>query len=195
MSIKNIVESAHGALKGGANVQKSVREALVEGDKPMNEVLDDIAVAVSIFKEGSEDQLEHIGDLDVKKYRKQVNNIINDISRIVREATGRSIVLKSRKGGYVYTHEEAKVPRPRAPRTTLTGVGGPRRSASASAADTVAMDELRGQLTLVMGKLKALEDDFKNDPHAIIWRLLGNHGADKVGSVVVECLKDLKGVE
>jgi hypothetical protein len=106
--MKTLHDLAIEALTSGASVQAEVRDILAKTDETTALVI--ISTQLAQFRT----DVEHIVNSsdDPSSVRKKANNIVNDVSRICREVTGKSIVCTSRKGGnYVY---EAKTPTPRA---------------------------------------------------------------------------------
>jgi len=100
---QDIVEHAIVATKSGGSVQETVRKVLVT--QPEKEALSTVCGAMVEFRTTMEGWINSNDEL-VKDRRKRVNNVVNDVSRIVREGIGHSIVCKSRKGGYVYEAKE-----------------------------------------------------------------------------------------
>ena len=108
MSIRSeLIDAAVDAVHSSGKVQSIVRDFLNDcTDKEY--ALEIIAESVGTFRKDMEVWIDN----DTDK-RKRVNNVINDVSRICREAVGYSIQCKTRKGGeWVYTPVE------RAPRAT-----------------------------------------------------------------------------
>jgi len=96
---QDIVEHAIVATKSGGSVQETVRKVLTT--QPEKEALSTVCGAMVEFRTTMEDWINSDPTL-VQDRRKRVNNVVNDVSRIVRESIGHSIVCTSRKGGYVY---------------------------------------------------------------------------------------------
>ena len=102
------------SLTERGKVQGMVRDILAH----RSDSLDIIATEMGLFRDVAQTKLDDIKH-DKEAYSKalkEVNNVINDVSRICREEVGKSIVLKSRKGGYVY---HAVDPNPRVPAPTM----------------------------------------------------------------------------
>lgn len=100
------------ALRCGVSIQQSVRKVL-STMMPENASAH-IAEEMGLFRQAADTIIDAapVGPGQVA-VRKRVNNVINDVSRICREEIGKSIKLKSRKGGYVYTAEDWE-PKPKA---------------------------------------------------------------------------------
>ena len=123
---QDIVEHAIVATKSGGSVQETVRKVLTT--QPEKEALSTVCGAMVEFRTTMEEWINSDDEL-VKDRRKRVNNVVNDVSRIVREGIGHSIVCKSRKGGYVYEAKEwtgapkpAKTALPIKPAYTFTSI-------------------------------------------------------------------------
>ena len=101
-------------LTSATSIQKSVRDTL-ESALSVNTGLREVCGAVAEFKTYTEEHMP-TDAIDAQGQRKRVNNLINDVSRICREVTGKSIRCTSRKGGYVY---EALEPAPRPKKYTI----------------------------------------------------------------------------
>lgn len=91
---KVLSDAAMDAVKSAGSVQAEVRDLIANNPSHRSVIAEEIGV----FKTKAE--ATYIDGDAVK--RKQVNNVINDVSRICREEGGYSIRLKSRKGGFVY---------------------------------------------------------------------------------------------
>jgi hypothetical protein len=106
-----LANAAKESLKAGSSMQQEIKNILEDVLCPESMKRETICEAMSEFKTWAEDEFVSVAD-DKQKARKQVNNVINDVSRTCRESgSGFSIHLKSRKGGYIY---EAREPVPRA---------------------------------------------------------------------------------
>lgn len=102
--------AAMAALEGKNTLQSNLRN-IIDGCDPVT-ALDVIARECSEFRNEAENWINTASSPEeVAQRRKQVNNIINDISRMCRDSLGKSIVCVSRKGGYKYQPE---FPKPRA---------------------------------------------------------------------------------
>lgn len=109
-------DAAIGALEGRNNLQSEIRNIVDNNDPSF--AADIIAKEVGVFRSEAQPWIQAADTTEsIAHRRKQVNNIINDISRICRDSIGKSIVLVSRKGGYTY---DAIDPKPRAKPTTFT---------------------------------------------------------------------------
>ena len=108
------------ALESKGKLQETVRE-ICDRHAPTDSG-QIIANEVSKFRA---DAADWIDKGDVQARRKQVNNVINDISRICRELIGKSIVCVSRKGGHRYEAQEPKARAPATPTPTITVHGAP----------------------------------------------------------------------
>lgn len=95
--------AAEVALKGNGSLQSVVRDILNENHNS-DSGLRVICVGVADFRNEQEPCIR--GAIDPAAERKKVNNIINDISRICREITGKSIVATKRKPSFVYEPKE-----------------------------------------------------------------------------------------
>jgi len=87
-------------LASSTSIQESVRRTLEEAITVASG-LEIVCGAVAEFKDYTEEHMTPI-ESEQQGQRKRVNNLINDVSRICREMTGKSIRCTSRKGGYVY---------------------------------------------------------------------------------------------
>ena len=97
----SIFTTARQAVESGANIQSEVRKVI--DTQSEREAINTICEGVAEFKEWAEDHFVSAAGIDhVNDRRKQVNNVINDISRICRKDLDVSIRCVSRKGGYVY---------------------------------------------------------------------------------------------
>lgn len=94
------------SLRYGTRVQKEVRNFIeCEEGRLKEDIANAIAKVCSDFKNESErDEIPLTATAEEKKvYRKRINNIINDVSRICREMIGFAIVnAKRTKGVYEY---------------------------------------------------------------------------------------------
>jgi len=99
-------------LASSTSIQEGVRNTL-EVAGTVSQGLDTVCAAVAEFKGYTEENMPEDA-MEAQGHRKRVNNLINDVSRICREMTGKSIRCTSRKGGYVY---EALEPAPRTSKT------------------------------------------------------------------------------
>lgn len=108
--MNSIAKAAQKSLKAGSSMQRAIRDVL---DSTMAESVKRsiICEAMGQFRAWAQDEFISLAD-DKRKARKQVNNVINDVSRTCRESDSKfSVRLKSRRDGYVY---EATDPVPRA---------------------------------------------------------------------------------
>ena len=88
------------SIEGSVSVQASVRHIL-------NTCTEERALIVlchemAEFRTEAEQIIILNTSGDAGVLRKKVNNIINDVSRITSEVTGKSIICTSRKGGYKF---------------------------------------------------------------------------------------------
>lgn len=102
MLYNELAKSAAKAVETSGTVQGEVRRILA--DLPQNEAFSTITEAMSELKTWCEDTYIPIMDngSDDSLKRKQVNNVINDVSRIVRTETGYSIKCTQRTPEYIY---------------------------------------------------------------------------------------------
>ena len=126
-------------LKSATSIQESVRNTLhFASTQP--EGLSEVCAAVAEFKTFTEERINPDSE-EAQGERKRVNNLINDVSRICRELTGKSIRCTSRKDGYVY---EALEPAPRSTTTKMPeGWSAPVES---SARTTYDAEYIRGMI-------------------------------------------------
>lgn len=114
--IEDLLDGMHEAAKGGRTVQSRVRDLIASRipSEPAEDIANCIASAIGVFKTSQEgDIVASFSKEERGPARKVTNNIINDVSRIVREVLGYSIVNKKRTKG-VYDYEAVwHVPTPR----------------------------------------------------------------------------------
>ena len=166
LTIDSLVATAMDALITGNNLQSVVREMIMSDTKS----LDTVAEAVGVFRYEAEAFINEDPD-SVLARRKRVNNIVNDVSRICREITGKSIVIKSRKDGFVYTVRE---PKPRKETGTTEAIT-PREGLTADGVDE--LNTLR-VITATAGS-------------TIDW-LLTTNDIDQVARIFVNKLRQIK---
>lgn len=183
----SLAEKALEALDGRSNLQKEVRDIIdsYKGDNPDNYkdyALIDIAEQVSEFKADAMAKCTVEPGVVSKEDNKKINNVINDISRITREILGHSIVLKSRKGGYVYGYKEAEPRKPKSPR--------PKCEDDASMTEVVLTD----RVISLEGEIRNLKEAI-NDPdlhmlERIIRACTEKYGPVETSKAVVKTIKD-----
>ena len=179
MSHVTIMEAAMKAAQGAGTVQAAVRETFTS--QGVVDGLKTVCSAVAEFKT----------EMDTKDVdKKVVNNIINDISRISREVTGLSIVLKSRKGGFVYS---ARSPKPRAtkPKATLTPPAsvGPVFGAAEKDLLEKRIRDLEDDLALSITSQLEAERRPVEQPYEVLQQMLDRFGEDKMGEMVIDIIR------
>ena len=92
------------SIEGSVSVQASVRNIL--NSYTEEKALPILCHEMAAFKTEAEQIIILKASGDAGVLRKKVNNIINDISRITSEVTGKSIICTSRKGGYQFEAKE-----------------------------------------------------------------------------------------
>jgi hypothetical protein len=110
-TVNDLVKAATESTLSGAKMQVVVRGIIQEQGEPAADI---IADAMSQYRNEIQKgyiDADGISEEDRSARCKSVNNVINDVSRIVRQSLGKSIRMTSRKGGYVY---DAVEPSPRA---------------------------------------------------------------------------------
>ena len=163
----SIASAAWDSVTGKNTLQTEVREVLASGTSDCT--LPIICSEVQIFKkEANEKQLSLTPEAS-KIFQKTVNNIINDISRICREVTGKSIVCTSRKEA-TYDAREPK-PRKVAAKTETRDVGTIR-----TVHDSTDI-------------LETVETFTKHHPTVVLGILAQKMGRERLGKEVVELLK------
>lgn len=203
METHDISVVAMEALNGGTSLQAVIRNKLSEDIDTLANV-SEIANSISIFRNEAETVIE--ASLDMPRTRKAVNNIVNDVSRIVRELTGYSIKLKTRKGGYKYQPELfcPKAPKPKPIGSSVLG--------------TETLDEatirilykeiksLKAEIATQAKSIRALKtvakdtEEFYKDlptrqPHTLLNEIISAHGIDNAGLRMVAALKEAKAAE
>lgn len=166
----SIATEAMSSLKSGCKVQSVVRDFIKENHAlPSRGTADLIADQVAEFKSESETYISNEVETERQQdVRKQVNNIINDISRICREALGYSIKCKSRKGGYVYESYE-HTPWTAAPSETYEDIATPAKT--------------RAEIDL-----EALREMIHDRPKEMLQILIDMHGKETIGRELVTLL-------
>ena len=197
--VDDLITAATDSLVAGTSVQVTVRTVLEQEGADAGG--DNVAIAMGIFKEQSESHAMGIpNSVEQMQYRKKINNVINDVSRICRECIGKSIVLKSRKDGYVYMAKEP-IKRPSKAEDDDHGVGGARSSATLT--PTARVDYLEAEIMELRKKLEVsvnttlkrdqeitkLNKQFELNPVGCIRTLLDYHGSEALSNMVIEELK------
>lgn len=108
-AVNSLIDTLTKAVQEGASVQQGVNAMIDDGSEC------DIPTAIGLFRTKMEDWITLTPLIeDQKTRRKSVNNIINDVSRIMRNRVGKSLVCVKRKPVHRYELCEPK------PRTTNT---------------------------------------------------------------------------
>lgn len=172
------------AVKNNASVQQEVRDIIANYNGP--ETL--IAKEITIFRRDIEGWIDQAsGSAETKLRRKQVNNIINDVSRICRELIGKSIVCTSRKN---HTYE-AKEP---VARTTRAKTPSP---VLATNSPITADDDAETCLQTIRMLPKGVQSDIRrglvlDNPEAAMNTLMQELGADKFMEIVRSAVASIK---
>ena len=169
-TMTDVVDSAVAALCTGVAFQTTIRAYLdTTPFTSSGAKAEYLALICESFKTRSE-KLVLSADTpeEGKLLRKKANNVVNDISRISRAETGHTIKCVSRKDGYKYKATEIMVK--------------PIRVRGAIAEATSMMDKLI--------KANPWDELFANQPKELLKMLVQKHGGDKIGSLVVEVLKE-----
>ena len=92
----SLAQAAAEALTGKVSLQSEIRK-IVDTHNDLG-AASEIADQMSEFRSASQTWIDQGGNAEeVQSRQKQVNNVINDVSRICRQLIGKSIVCKSRK--------------------------------------------------------------------------------------------------
>lgn len=125
----SLAQAAAESLTGKVSLQSEIRK-IVDTHNDLgagNEIADQMsefrAVSQTWIDQGSTPE-------EVQSRQKQVNNVINDVSRICRQLIGKSIVCKSRKN-HTYEAVEPKPRRTSIPTATTTPVAPSKRELTA----------------------------------------------------------------
>lgn len=186
------------AVEGSSTIQATVREIFRVYESPEN-ALAVIAGGVGQLKTTAE---AHIGtycdnESEARNKRKAVNNVINDISRICRNITDKSIVLAKREGGSY----EYRVAEPR-PRKGAVSVGPSVKGTLTSPvpAFTPVEEGLLVRIADLEEELKVAEAQVANwrsaplhSPDSTLLRMVENFGEKPFGEMVVNAILKNRG--
>lgn len=187
------------AIEGSTTIQATVRE-IFRIYETHEHALDIIAGGVGQLKTTAE---AHIGAYcsdasEARNKRKAVNNVINDISRICRNVTDKSIVLAKREGGSY----EYRVAEPR-PRKGAVPEGEPIKGTLTSPvpAFTATEGALLDRIATLEDELKIAEAQVANwrsaplhSPDSTLLRMIENFGEETFGELVVNAIRRNRGV-
>jgi len=172
MNLNNVVNDAIDAIKSGGKVQGSVRDIFDHEVSPLDKVIQVVTAIRNDTHDWVTESEEFIGIR-----RKQVNNVINDISRISRKMAGKSIVCTKRSYPFEYEAREPEVKDVQTVITPIPPVAAASDTEQEPVIDTKALTE------------QAIRDYLINCPKEAIDRLVGLHGKDETGAMFLDAIK------
>ena len=172
-NIDNIICLAIDSAVNGSSLQSSIREIFESEDYPLEVAIE----VVQGFKNRTENLIRDDEIVDGKSFRKTVNNIINDISRMARKYTGHSIVCTQKKPTYVYEAREWTQPTP---------------SPSAIVVSTPMVSTPVEIFPTEQQKENIIIQACKDDPDLVLATLFNHHDHEKLGNLFLIELKKAK---
>lgn len=176
LMVEVIVEAAKNATVTGGTFQASIRD-MFDNEEPEN-ALEIITQAVSQYRRQMETSYIVQGGTDkaVSERRKVVNNTVNDIARLTRQRTGKTVVCVKRAPHFEYEVRDPK----------------PRNTAASPSVDPLDTEPTLGEEPDYTwhGVRKACKDN----PRAVMERLFASGiDLDELGGMFLEMLKEAKG--
>lgn len=179
--IEHIVSEAITATTSSSRLQQMVRDVFINyTETESSSMLCDIA---SEYRDKMDSWIgSPLSKEDQKLRRKQVNNVINDLSRLARKHIGKSIVAVNRGVPYKY---EAQDPKPRAKEDLVP------------APSPVTLEQLDDEIVSeeVLTTWGAVRKACRDNPESVIDRLFDETGdVDVLGVMFLDRLKQYKAV-
>ena len=144
MMISDLKDAMVSEYNNNESLQQTVRDYAAEcyeNGETDQLVASGIAVAVGMYRKAMQGSID--ASDDPKGVRKRVNNVANDVSRLCRELTGKTIVCTSRKS---HTYEP-RDPKPREPKSeSKTSPVTPKQIEEVTQGGAI-IDVMRGLLT------------------------------------------------
>lgn len=171
MELEELVLGMTQATISKSSLQSKIREFIQDAITDYEATSQAVANAVTMYRRGIQTWIEEgkaEGPLEFKSRNKAVNNIINDTSRLTRDLLGYTVKCTSRKGGHTYEAFEYTSP----PKSVTSPT--PIISSSSTPKST---------------EFQIYEDMLKLHPNVVLKDLIGAHGYEKIGEMIVPILK------